>query len=93
MWVEQRKIASVGIRIARWVTSHGFALNVETDLSYFELIHPCGITGCEMTSISKELGRAVSMTDVKREFVEAFSDVFDREPHWEAAQEEMKQHG
>ncbi len=80
VWVEQRKIASVGIRISRWVTSHGFALNVNTDLSYFSLIVPCGIEGCQMTSMAKELDRHVDMQAVKDTVVRAFSDVFDREP-------------
>lgn len=78
VWVSGRKIASVGIRIARWVTSHGFALNVTTDLSYFQLIHPCGIEGCEMTSIEQETGSAVDMTTVKHRVAHHFADVFDR---------------
>jgi len=79
VWVSGRKIASVGIRIARWVTSHGFALNVATDLSYFELIHPCGIEGCEMTSIERETGATPDMAAVKNIVVRHFADVFDRE--------------
>ena len=80
VWVEDRKIASVGIRISRWVTCHGFALNVTTDLSYFTLIHPCGITGCQMTSIKNETGLDVEMRAVKQTFTKHFSDIFDREP-------------
>ena len=80
VWIEQRKIASVGIRISRWVTSHGFALNVNTDLSYFSLIVPCGIEGCQMTSMATELDSHVDMQAVKDTVVRAFSDVFDREP-------------
>ena len=93
VWVEDRKIASVGIRIARWVTSHGFALNVNTDLSYFSLIHPCGITGCQMTSISNEVGSAVDMRDVKERFVDNFAAIFDREPVFAPAEMKVKANG
>ncbi len=79
VWVGGKKIASVGIRISRWVTSHGFALNVSTDLSYFSLIHPCGIVGCPMTSISQEKGSAIDMHVVKAIFTDKFSRLFDRE--------------
>jgi lipoyl(octanoyl) transferase len=79
VWLGDRKIASVGIRISRWVTSHGFALNVNTDLSYFSLIVPCGIPGCRMTSMARELGCPVDMDAVKRAVTFAFSDVFGRE--------------
>ena len=79
VWVEDRKIASVGIRISKWVTSHGFALNVDTDLSFFSLIVPCGISGCRMTSMSKELGRPVAMDEVKTVVARMFCDVFDRD--------------
>jgi lipoate-protein ligase B len=80
VWVGDRKIASVGIRISRWVTSHGFALNVNTDLSYFSLIVPCGISGCTMTSMAGELGRPVPMEEVKTVVTRIFCGVFDREP-------------
>jgi lipoyl(octanoyl) transferase len=79
VWVGPRKIASLGIRISRWVTSHGFALNVSTDLSYFSLIVPCGIEGCTMTSIERELGRPVEMCAVKEIVARSFADVFGRE--------------
>ncbi|NIM18907.1 MAG: lipoyl(octanoyl) transferase LipB [Candidatus Latescibacteria bacterium] len=79
VWIQRKKIASVGIRISRWVTCHGFALNVNTDLSYFEFINPCGITGCEMTSMQRELGVPISMASVKRQAVERLSEIFDRE--------------
>jgi lipoyl(octanoyl) transferase len=79
VWAEGGKIASVGVRIARWVTSHGFALNVTTDLEYFTLIHPCGIAGCRMTSMERELGAAPDMDSVKRVVAEQFSIVFGRE--------------
>ena len=57
VWTRGRKIASIGIHVKQWVTFHGFALNVSTDLSYFDLIVPCGIKDVIMTSISRELGR------------------------------------
>jgi lipoyl(octanoyl) transferase len=79
VWTGRRKIASVGIRISRWVTSHGFALNVNTDLSYFSLVVPCGIEDCRMTSMAVELGHAVDIADVKESVVRAFSRVFERE--------------
>jgi lipoyl(octanoyl) transferase len=92
VWVGKSKIASVGVRISRWVTCHGFALNVNTDLSYFSLIHPCGITGCRMTSISQELGTAIDMDAVKAAFAEKFAHVFDREVAFEPV-DEARLHG
>ncbi len=80
VWVHDRKIASVGIRISRWVTSHGFALNVDTDLSYFSLIVPCGIDNCTMTSMSRELGRPVCVDEVKTTVTRIFCHIFDRVP-------------
>jgi lipoate-protein ligase B len=79
VWTENGKIASVGIRISRWVTCHGFALNVSTDLSFFSLLHPCGIVGCEMTSMERELGAAPDMSAVKTNLVGHYAMVFERE--------------
>lgn len=81
VWTGSRKIASLGIRIARWVTCHGFALNVNTDLSYYSLINPCGIVGCEMTSLANELGEAVDMELVKPAVTSHFMAVYGRRPH------------
>ena len=64
VWVEDRKIASIGVKISRWVTYHGFALNVSTDLSAFDLIVPCGISGVQMTSIQEVTGMAPELEDV-----------------------------
>jgi lipoyl(octanoyl) transferase len=70
------KIAAIGVHISRGVTSHGFALNVNTDLSYFDLIVPCGITSCRVTSIEKELGRTVSLKEVAEKVAHNFATVF-----------------
>lgn len=78
VWTRGRKIASVGIRISRWVTCHGFALNVNTDLSRFSVMDPCGIRGCEMTSMANELGGDPGMENVKRAAVRSFSAVYGR---------------
>jgi lipoyl(octanoyl) transferase len=72
VWVGPRKIASIGVGIRRWVTYHGFALNVATDLGYFDSIVPCGIAGCRMTSVCEVTNRAVSV----REFAPAMSESF-----------------
>jgi lipoate-protein ligase B len=79
VWVEGRKIASVGIAVEGWVTYHGFALNVNTDLSYFERFHPCGFEGRVMTSVQKVLGRKVEMDEVKPHIIEAWGEVFQQE--------------
>ena len=78
-WVGDAKLAAIGVRISRWVTSHGFALNVTTDLAGFDLIVPCGITDRGVTSLSALLGRDVAMTDVERSVVTHFAAVFDRD--------------
>jgi lipoyl(octanoyl) transferase len=78
VWIGDRKIASLGIRISRWVTSHGFALNVATDLSYFSLMNPCGIEGCTMTSLQRELGQDVDPGDVREGITENFGRIFER---------------
>lgn len=74
-----RKICAMGVRCSRWVTMHGFALNVNTDLSYFNYIVPCGITDKSVTSIKKELGRAVDEQEIKDKLVIEFGNVFGAE--------------
>lgn len=76
VWTAGRKIASIGVHARDWVTWHGFALNVSTDLRYFDLIVPCGIQAVTMTSISKELGRPVSVAEVSSVVASAFAGTF-----------------
>jgi lipoyl(octanoyl) transferase len=72
VWIEDRKIASIGVGVRKWITMHGFGLNVGSDLSGFEAITPCGIQGVTMTSISKELGREVSVEEVSKQAAQVF---------------------
>ena len=72
-----RKICAMGIKCSRWITMHGFALNVNTDLSHFEYIVPCGIQGKAVTSIEKELGRKVDYAEVKQKIKFHFEKVFE----------------
>ena len=74
-----RKICAMGIKCSRWITMHGFALNVNTDLSHFEYIVPCGIQGKTVTSLEKELGGKVDYEEVKQKIKEQFQIVFDCE--------------
>ena len=69
VWIEDRKIASIGVGVRKWVTMHGFALNVASDLRGFENITPCGISGVRMTSISSELEREISLETVREKLV------------------------
>jgi lipoate-protein ligase B len=76
VWVGRRKVAAIGVAIRRWVTYHGFALNVCPDLGHFGLIVPCGIRGKGVTSLEKLLGRPVSVAEVKVPLVECMVEVF-----------------
>jgi len=73
---KERKICAMGIRCSRWVTMHGFAFNVNVDLNYFNLITPCGIQNKQVTSLEKELGKKISMNEVKEKVVRNFEKVF-----------------
>jgi lipoyl(octanoyl) transferase len=78
VWVDGRKIAAIGVHISRWVTSHGFALNVHTDLSYFQYIVPCGLTK-PVTSMA-QLGAHATLAEVSRVLAGHFERIFDVEP-------------
>ena len=76
VWVGDKKISAIGARISKWVTSHGFALNVNTDLDYFKLIVPCGIRDKGVTSMSKILGNSIDIEDVKDRVTAEFGEAF-----------------
>jgi lipoyl(octanoyl) transferase len=78
-WLGDEKIGAIGVRISRWITSHGLAFNVETDIDFFNLIVPCGIADKGVTSLAAQLGKAPAMSEVEDRFVAQFAAVFDRE--------------
>lgn len=86
-WVDGRKIASVGIHARHFVTLHGIAINVDPDMSHFELINPCGMADVEMTSLSRESATAPTMNEAREAFVEAFAMTFGAAWHWGDARE------
>jgi lipoyl(octanoyl) transferase len=83
IWVEtppgEEKLGAIGVHLSRWVTSHGFAYNVSSDLRYFDLIVPCGISGRRATSLEKLLGRPVDIGEVREKLMSHFGGVFERE--------------
>jgi lipoate-protein ligase B len=76
VWVNGRKACAIGIKVRRWISKHGIALNCDNDLSPFDLIVPCGIKGYGVTSLSQEAGRPISMEEVKPVLVKSFEEVF-----------------
>ena len=76
VWVQDKKIASIGIHVTRGVTMHGLAINVNTDLSYFDNIISCGIQGVKMTSLDKELVKKIRMNDIKKSLITHFNQIF-----------------
>ena len=81
VWVEGEKIASVGVAIKQWISFHGFALNYETDLKYFDLIDPCGLQGIKVTSMAEILGAKVSRERLSERILFHFKELFQRD--WE----------
>ena len=79
VWIGPSKIASIGVHLRRWLTTHGFALNVATDLTYFDGIVPCGLTGVRMTSMQRQ-GVAADLSEVAERCAERFCEVFGRSP-------------
>jgi lipoyl(octanoyl) transferase len=78
VWTDKGKIAAMGVHISRWITRHGFALNVNTDLSFYNMIVPCGIVGRDVTSMQKELSRRIDLAEVAERYIASFGSVFHR---------------
>ena len=83
VWTDEGKLGAIGVRVSSgWITSHGFAFNVTTDLSYFDRIVPCGLAAASVTSLERLTGRKVAMSDVVRNTAEAFAKVFGAAVRW-----------
>ncbi len=80
VWTRDGKIAAMGVHISRWITRHGFALNVNTDLSFYDLIVPCGIVGKDVTSMQKHLSRPGELEEIAGRYIREFGSVFSRNP-------------
>jgi lipoyl(octanoyl) transferase len=79
VWIENKKICAIGVKITRWITMHGFALNVTTDLDFFKLIVPCGLSGKGVTSIAEQIGNNMGVNDVSARICVHFAGIFDAE--------------
>ncbi len=95
VWTSEGKIAAMGVHISRWITRHGFALNVSTDLSYFQMIIPCGLVGQKVTSMEALLSRSFSLRDIAVDYAGEFARIFGRKLEWldeDQLREKMSRH-
>jgi lipoate-protein ligase B len=95
VWTDEGKVAAMGIHISRWLTRHGFALNVNTDLTFYNLIIPCGIVGKSVTSMCNILSRRFDLRQVGEDYAEDFMPVFHRQIKWisrESLEDRLKEH-
>lgn len=87
VWIEDRKIAAIGIKVSNWITMHGFAFNVNPDLSLFKGIIPCGIQDKDVTSLEKELNKKIDMNEVKELILKHFAEVFSYSHYYQPPEE------
>lgn len=95
VWTGRGKIGAMGVHISRWITRHGFALNVNTELSYFDLIVPCGISGRGVASMQVILGRALDLREVAERYAAEFAGAFARKTVWisrDDLQDKLRRH-
>ncbi len=95
VWTSEGKIAAMGVHLSRWITRHGFALNVSTDLSFFRLIIPCGLAGHKVTSMEALLSRSFNLRDIAADYASEFARVFGRKLEWldeDKLREKMRRH-